>query len=86
MVTITIQIQEILSVLHSILINLFRGLPNHVSALHAAEVIDIEGHLGIITTNSMDLTDKDSVELRVSVGSKFGTVVAMAAGLLFHIG
>ena len=74
----------ILSGLHCILVNLFWGRPNHIVALHTTEVIDIEEDLGVIASG-MDLTDEDSVELRVGVGSEGGAVVFKTKGNLFHI-
>ena len=85
MVTSEIPIQIILSGLHSILVNLFWGLPNHVVALRTAEVIDVEEDLGVITAG-MDLSDEDPVELRVGVASEGGAVVLKTKGNLFHIG
>ena len=54
-------------------------------ALRTAEVIDIEDDLGVVTAG-MDLSDEDSVELRVGVASEGGTVVFKTKGNLFHIG
>ena len=74
--------------IHCILIYLFWCLPDHVTALRAAEVHDIKDDLGIIVPVRVDLADEDPVELRMGVCPEGGAVrgLSYTAGNLLNIG